>query len=69
MAGLQRDHRYPDLRGPPKPLNWVTGEDAFTLLRTASKHLHRKLREVAADVVDTGILPDLRPPPRNPPAE
>jgi hypothetical protein len=38
----------------------VTGEGTITLLRTASQHLQRKLREVAADVVDTGTLPDLR---------
>ena len=35
----------------------VTQDEAFTLLRQASQHLRRKLREVAADVVETGQLP------------
>jgi hypothetical protein len=36
----------------------VTEEGAFGLLRTASQNLHRKLRDVAAEVVQTGALPD-----------
>jgi len=35
----------------------VSKDEAFTLLRQASQHLRRKLREVAADVVETGQLP------------
>lgn len=35
----------------------VTEDEAFTRLRRASQHLHRKLREVAAEVVETGQLP------------
>lgn len=43
----------------------VSQEQAFTLLRGASQHLHRKLREVAVEVVDTGQLPGRPlPPPR-----
>jgi hypothetical protein len=38
-------------------LHKVTPEDAFTLLRAASQRLHRKLRDVAAEVVETGALP------------
>jgi hypothetical protein len=34
----------------------VTADQAFDRLRSASQHLHRKLREIAADVVETGIL-------------
>jgi hypothetical protein len=34
----------------------LTQSQAFDLLRMASQHSHRKLREVAADVVETGIL-------------
>jgi hypothetical protein len=34
----------------------VTREDAFDLLRKASQHAHRKLREISAEVVDTGTL-------------
>lgn len=37
-----------------------TQEQAFDRLRTASQHTHRKLREIAAEVKDTGALP---PPP------
>jgi hypothetical protein len=37
----------------------ITQEDAFTLLRVASQRLHRKLREVALEVTETGTLPDL----------
>jgi hypothetical protein len=40
----------------------VTQEQAFTLLRVASQNLHRKLRTVAAEVVETGTLPDLPAP-------
>jgi hypothetical protein len=36
----------------------VTEPAAFELLRTASQTLHRKLRDIAADVVQTGTLPD-----------
>jgi ANTAR domain/GAF domain len=36
----------------------VTQDDAFSLLRTASQTLHRKLRDVASEVVATGTLPD-----------
>lgn len=35
----------------------LTEEDAFALLRDASQHTHRKLRDVAAEVLMTGTLP------------
>lgn len=34
----------------------VTQDEAFTMLRVASQHTHRKLREVANDVIFTGAL-------------
>jgi AmiR/NasT family two-component response regulator len=34
----------------------VTQEQAFTMLRTVSQHSHRKLREVANEVIFTGAL-------------
>jgi len=37
----------------------VTGDGAFDLLRGASQNLHRKLREVAVEVMETGVLPEL----------
>ncbi|MCW2538359.1 MAG: hypothetical protein JWN95_84 [Frankiales bacterium] len=36
----------------------ITQDEAFTLLRTSSQSLHLKLRDVAAEVVETGTLPD-----------
>jgi GAF domain-containing protein len=39
-----------------------SAEDAFTALRVTSQHLHRKLREIADEVVYTGMLPSRRPP-------
>jgi ANTAR domain-containing protein/GAF domain-containing protein len=38
----------------------VTQEDAFALLRIASQHLHIKLRDLAQEVVETGVLPICR---------
>lgn len=37
----------------------LTQDEAFALLRSASQRLNRKLREIAADVVDTGELPEV----------
>lgn len=36
----------------------ITGDQAFDILRRASQHLNRKLREVAQTLVDTGEQPD-----------
>jgi hypothetical protein len=44
----------------------VTHEDAFDMLRSASQNLHRKLRDVASEVMETGTLPE--PPPKRPEA-
>jgi GAF domain-containing protein len=43
----------------------MTQEEAFSVLRRASQHLNRKLRDVAAEVIDTGLVPE-RPPPFTP---
>jgi GAF domain-containing protein len=37
----------------------VTADQAFDLLRIASQHTHRKLREIAAQVAETGELPSV----------
>jgi hypothetical protein len=37
----------------------ITEDEAFAMLRVASQALHRKLRDVAAEVTQTGTLPDL----------
>jgi AmiR/NasT family two-component response regulator len=34
----------------------LTQSQAFDLLRMASQHTHRKLRDIASDVVETGML-------------
>ena len=39
----------------------LTAEQAFEQLRTASQHLHRRVREVAEEVTETGQLPPLPP--------
>ena len=36
----------------------MTQEQAFLALRAASQHLHRKLRDIADDVLRTGELPE-----------
>ena len=36
----------------------LTNEQAFERLRRASQDSHRKLRDIAADVVDSGSLPE-----------
>ena len=35
----------------------LTSEQAFEQLRSASEHLHRKVRDIAAEVAETGELP------------
>jgi ANTAR domain/GAF domain len=46
-----------------------TQEQAFTDLRIASQHLHRKLRDIAAEVIYTGALPDQPAPHRRNPVQ
>ena len=41
-------------------LRGVTQQQAFDLLRQASQHTHQKLRDIAAEVLLTGVLPQLR---------
>ena len=36
----------------------IASGEAFDILRRASQHLNRKLRDVAEDLVDTGETPD-----------
>jgi hypothetical protein len=37
----------------------ITQDDAFDLLRSASHALHRKVRDIAVEVTQTGLLPEL----------
>jgi hypothetical protein len=41
----------------------IPAEEAFEQLRAASQHLHRRVRDIAVEVTETGELPHL--PPRN----
>ncbi len=40
----------------------IASDQAFDILRRASQHLNRKLRDVAQDLVDTGLRPETGPP-------
>jgi GAF domain-containing protein len=42
----------------------LTKDQAFDLLRIESQHSHRKLRDVALDVMETGVLPGMGDAPR-----
>ncbi|MFN2563242.1 MAG: GAF and ANTAR domain-containing protein [Jatrophihabitans sp.] len=42
----------------------ITADRAFDELRTVSQHTHRKIRDVAAEVMETGALPEAKPPRR-----
>jgi GAF domain-containing protein len=42
----------------------LTKDQAFDLLRIESQHSHRKLRDVALDVTETGVLPGMGDAPR-----
>lgn len=46
-----------------------TADEAFTVLRVASQHSHRKLRELAEEVVFTGTLPPIPATRRRKPVE
>lgn len=39
----------------------ITDRQAFELLRTTSQQLHRKVRDIALEVTETGVLPDQAP--------
>jgi len=39
----------------------LTADQAFDQLRTASQHLHRRVRDVAEEVMETGVLPTYPP--------
>ena len=39
----------------------ITADRAFDELRKVSQHTHRKVRDVAAEVMETGALPEIKP--------
>ena len=56
---LESNRRIGMAIGVLMALKRVTDEQAFALLRVASQHGHRKLRDIAEDVILTGALPEL----------
>lgn len=57
-AALQSNREIGTAIGVLMTYHKITRDDAFTLLRSASQNLHRKLRDIATEVVDTGTLPE-----------
>ena len=77
LSAAQEHHRAAELEGALQSNREVgmamgvlmgrgglTQDEAFAILRGASQHLHRKLRDVATEVVDTGRLPERPLPPQ-----
>jgi hypothetical protein len=60
-TALDSNRRIGAAIGVLMAIHKVTEDQAFDLLRTASQLLHRKLRDIASEVVETGALPDLPP--------
>lgn len=60
-AALDSNRRIGAAIGVLMAMHKVTEDQAFDMLRTASQLLHRKLRDIAAEVVEVGALPDLPP--------
>jgi AmiR/NasT family two-component response regulator len=56
-AALQHSRDIGAAVGILMALRRTTREEAFGLLRVASQHTHRKLHELALEVVETGALP------------
>lgn len=63
QTSLQTSRQIGTAMGILMARDLVTSEEAFALLRKASQHLNRKLKDVAAEVEFTGVLPsyDARP--------
>ena len=60
-AALDSNRRIGAAIGVLMAMHKVTEDQAFDMLRVASQLLHRKLRDIAAEVVEVGALPDLPP--------
>ena len=65
-AGLESREIIGQAQGILMEREKITGEQAFQFLRESSQHLNRKLRDVAQDLVDTGIAPVRQSPPTPP---
>jgi hypothetical protein len=57
-AALNSSRRIGTAMGVLMAHHKVTEDVAFGMLRSASQRLHRKLRDIAVDVVETGTLPE-----------
>jgi hypothetical protein len=58
QSALQASRRIGVAIGVLMARHLVTYEQSFEMLVTASQHLHRTLRDIAAEVAETGELPD-----------
>jgi len=58
-TALDSNRRIGAAMGVLMAMHKVTEDQAFDMLRTASQLLHRKLRDIASEVVEAGALPDL----------
>lgn len=56
-AALSSSRQIGTAMGIVMARNLVTSDEAFELLRQASLHLNRKLRDIAAEVEETGEIP------------
>jgi AmiR/NasT family two-component response regulator len=57
-TALQASRRIGVAIGVLMARHLVTYEQAFGMLAAASQHLNRKLRDIAAEVAETGELPE-----------
>ena len=59
MTALQSSREIGIAMGVLMAQNKVTREQAFDLLRIVSQHTHRKIADLATEVADTGVLPEV----------
>ena len=59
LIALERSREIGMAMGIVMATHLVTREQAFDVLRLVSQHEHRKLADIAADVVQTGAVPGL----------
>ncbi|MDQ1731551.1 MAG: hypothetical protein QOK10_1710 [Pseudonocardiales bacterium] len=57
-AALESNREIGVAMGILMATQFVTKQQAFDILRIASQHSHRKVRDIALEVIETGALPD-----------
>ena len=61
LAALESSRQIGMAMGILMSRKLITADEAFEQLRRASQHLHRRVREIAEEVAETGQLPPLPP--------